>query len=85
VRLNVSARENPDLEERCVLPEFVHKPVMLAEVLDGLKPRPGGTYVDGTVGGGGHAEAILAASSPNGWLFGCDRDGAAVEAACGAF
>ena len=30
---------------------------------------------------GGHAAAILAASSPSGWLFGCDRDGAAVEAA----
>jgi 16S rRNA (cytosine1402-N4)-methyltransferase len=37
--------------------------------------------VDGTVGGGGHAAAILAASSPTGWLYGCDRDGAAVEAA----
>ena len=54
---------------------------MVAEVLDALRPRPGGTCIDGTVGGGGHAEAILAASSPNGWLFGCDRDGAAVEAA----
>jgi 16S rRNA (cytosine1402-N4)-methyltransferase len=54
---------------------------MVAEVLAGLNPRPGGRYVDGTVGGGGHAEAILAASNPTGWLFGCDRDGAAVEAA----
>lgn len=63
------------------MPEFHHKPVMLGEVLEGLNPKPGGVYVDGTVGGGGHAEAILAASSPNGWLFGCDRDGAALEAA----
>src|SRR5205814_7576517 len=43
--------------------------------------RPGGRRVDGTLGGGGHAEAILRASSPNGWLYGCDRDGAALEAA----
>ena len=61
--------------------DFVHKPVMLAEVLENLKPRPGGTYADGTVGGAGHAAAILAASSPTGWLYGCDRDGAAIEAA----
>jgi 16S rRNA (cytosine1402-N4)-methyltransferase len=37
--------------------------------------------VDGTLGGGGHAAAILAGSSPTGWLYGCDRDGDAVEAA----
>ncbi len=54
---------------------------MVAEVLAALKPRQGGRYADGTVGGGGHAEAILAASSPTGWLSGCDRDGVAVEAA----
>src|SRR5262245_57137636 len=54
---------------------------MLVEVLDQLRPKTGGRYADGTIGGGGHAAAILAASSPNGWLFGCDRDGAAVEAA----
>lgn len=62
-------------------PEFVHKSVMTAEVSDALSPKPGGRYADGTLGGGGHAEAILATSSPTGWLFGCDRDGAAVEAA----
>jgi 16S rRNA (cytosine1402-N4)-methyltransferase len=54
---------------------------MVGEVLAALQPRVGGRYADGTVGGGGHAAAILAASSPNGWLYGCDRDGAAVEAA----
>jgi 16S rRNA (cytosine1402-N4)-methyltransferase len=54
---------------------------MLAEVLEALRPGPGFRVADGTVGGGGHACALLAASSPNGWLYGCDRDGAAVEAA----
>lgn len=62
-------------------PEFVHKSVMAAEVLDAVKPKPSGRYADGTVGGGGHAEAILDRSSPTGWLYGCDRDGDAVEAA----
>ncbi len=63
------------------MPDFVHRPVMAAEALAALKPIPGGRYADGTVGGAGHAASILAASSPNGWLSGCDRDGVAVEAA----
>jgi 16S rRNA (cytosine1402-N4)-methyltransferase len=54
---------------------------MAAEVLAALKPRPGGRYADGTLGGAGHAASILAASSPTGWLSGCDRDGVAVDAA----
>jgi 16S rRNA (cytosine1402-N4)-methyltransferase len=54
---------------------------MAAEVLDVLKPKVGGHYADGTLGGGGHAASVLAASSPTGWLSGCDRDGVAVEAA----
>ncbi len=54
---------------------------MAVEALDALKPMPSGRYADGTIGGGGHAERILDATSPTGWLFGCDRDGAAVEAA----
>lgn len=63
------------------MPEFRHKPVMLAEVMAALQPRPGGRYVDGTLGGGGHAEAILEASTPDGWLYGCDWDDLALEAA----
>ncbi len=70
-----------ECSRQCRVPGFIHKSVLAAEVLAGLQPKPGGRYVDGTLGGGGHAAAILRASSPTGWLFGCDRDGAAIEAA----
>jgi 16S rRNA (cytosine1402-N4)-methyltransferase len=63
------------------VPEYVHEPVLLAEVLAGLRPRRGGRYVDGTVGGGSHAAALLGATGPDGWLFGCDRDADALVAA----
>ena len=63
------------------MPEFIHHPVMAAEVLAALRPQPNGRYADGTLGGAGHAASLLSASSPTGWLSGCDRDGAAVEAA----
>ena len=43
-----------------------HEPVLLREVLAALACRPGGFWVDGTVGAGGHAEAILRASAPDG-------------------
>ena len=54
---------------------------MVEEVLAALGPKPGGTFADGTLGSGGHATAILRASAPTGWLFGCDRDGDALDAA----
>jgi 16S rRNA (cytosine1402-N4)-methyltransferase len=60
---------------------FIHKPVLMAEVVDCLQIKPGNLCLDGTVGGGGHAAAILKASAPNGRLIGCDRDGSAVQAA----
>jgi 16S rRNA (cytosine1402-N4)-methyltransferase len=60
---------------------FEHKSVLLDEVLASLRPGKGGHFADGTIGGGGHAAAILAASSPTGWLYGSDRDGDALEAA----
>lgn len=47
---------------------------MVQEVLEGLQCQPGRVYVDGTVGLGGHAEAILRASAPSGRLIGLDQD-----------
>ncbi len=54
---------------------------MMAEVLAALQPKQGGQYADGTLGGAGHAAAVLAASSPDGRLLACDRDGVALQAA----
>ena len=54
---------------------------MAAEVLTALRPVPGGRYVDGTLGGAGHAISVLSASSPDGHLTGFDRDGIAIETA----
>ena len=51
-----------------------HRPVLLSETLHQLMVQPGGVYADATVGEGGHASAILQASSPGGRVLGIDRD-----------
>ncbi|MCU0553663.1 MAG: 16S rRNA (cytosine(1402)-N(4))-methyltransferase RsmH [Syntrophales bacterium] len=56
------------------VPSAYHEPVLLEEVLESLSLKPGGIYVDGTLGGGGHAGGILGATSPDGVLVGIDRD-----------
>lgn len=60
---------------------FRHVPVLPGEVLAYLDPRPGRVYLDGTLGGGGHARLILEASSPDGRLIGLDKDPQALAAA----
>ena len=61
--------------------EFVHKSVLLKETIDGLKIKPDGIYVDGTLGGGGHASEVARRLSDKGSIIGIDQDAAAIEAA----
>lgn len=58
--------------------ELGHLPVMAGEVIETLAPRPGSLQIDATLGGAGHAERILDATSPDGRLLGLDADGAAI-------
>ena len=61
--------------------EFSHIPVLAAEVIAYLAPKAGGVFLDGTLGGGGHAALLLEASAPSGRLIGFDRDINAINAA----
>jgi 16S rRNA (cytosine1402-N4)-methyltransferase len=61
--------------------EFKHKPIMVTECIEGLKIRPNGIYVDGTVGGAGHSKQIVAKLNQEGLLVGIDRDIEAINAA----
>ncbi len=58
-----------------------HLPVMVEEVIQGLVNDPNGVYVDATIGGGGHGEAVLRALGEKGHLIACDRDTAALNEA----
>ncbi len=60
---------------------FIHKPVMLNEVLEGLNLKSGGIYVDCTLGGAGHGEAVLKGTGPDGRLVALDQDPEALHAA----
>jgi len=59
----------------------MHVPVMVDEAIQALAVRPGGRYVDATLGGGGHAQAILRRCAPDGRLLGIDADPQAYDAA----
>lgn len=60
---------------------IVHVPVMMTEVLAALDPKPGQDFLDGTVGQGGHTEAILRYTAPDGRVLGIDRDPRNLEVA----
>ena len=61
--------------------EFSHYSVLLQETIDELHIRPDGIYVDGTLGGGGHAFQLCSRLNENGHFYGIDQDAAAIEAA----
>ncbi len=60
---------------------YAHRPVLLAEVIEGLSIRPSGIYVDATFGRGGHAQALLQRLDAQGVLLAIDKDPEAVAAA----
>lgn len=61
--------------------DFHHIPVLYEEVLTYLAPERGGIFIDGTLGGGGHASMVLERLPAGSHLYGIDRDPAAIEAA----
>ena len=61
--------------------EFKHKSVLLEETIDSLNIKPDGIYVDGTLGGGGHASEVCRRLGEHGRLIGIDQDAAAIAAA----
>ena len=60
---------------------FKHKSVLLDETIEGLNIKPDGIYVDGTLGGGGHAYEVCRRLNNKGSFIGIDQDAAAIEAA----
>lgn len=77
----MAAQQNSRAVEGTAGKTAEHVPVLLEEVLQYLAVAPGGQYVDGTVGAGGHAAAILRASVPGGRVLGLDADPEAVDVA----
>jgi 16S rRNA (cytosine1402-N4)-methyltransferase len=71
----------PSRRPRRSTPAGEHRPVMLAEVLDCLRPQPGAVIIDCTVGFGGHALELLSRVGPTGKLIGMDLDGGNLEKA----
>ena len=61
--------------------EFKHRSVLLDEVIEGLRIRPDGIYLDGTLGGGGHSYEIASRLTEGGRLIGIDQDEDALAAA----
>lgn len=61
--------------------EFKHTSVLLEETVNGLNIKPDGIYVDGTLGGGGHAYEVCSRLGESGRFIGIDQDEAAIEAA----
>ena len=60
---------------------FTHTPVLLDEVMQFLDPKPGGRFIDATLGAGGHAQAILDRTSPDGRVLAIDQDESALAKA----
>lgn len=61
--------------------ELHHTPVMIPEIMQALNVQPGGRYIDGTLGEGGHSKSILAAAAPGGQVLGLDADPEAITVA----
>ena len=74
-----------DRRDRSADTPAIHLPVMLAEAVEGLRVLPGGTYLDGTFGRGGHARDVLERLGPGGRLLLMDKDPEAIEVAMRAF
>jgi len=72
-----------DREERLTPPDAPHRSVLLEETMEALRPAPGATAIDATLGPGGHAEALLERVGPTGRVIGIDRDPAALALARG--
>src|SRR5215831_16217916 len=60
---------------------FGHTPVLLDEVIQFLEPKPGGKFIDATLGAAGHTRALLERTAPGGKLLGIDQDESALEGA----